>query len=305
MENIMRNFFLFAAKNKWFNKGARKFGLRFGAGKFVAGETLESALRVIEELNKEGMMVTVDHLGEFVQNEKEANKMAAHCIDVLSGIASRNVDSNVSLKITSMGLDISKKLCLSNMKKILNIAKKNNNFVRIDMEDYAHLEQTLEIFKELRQEYDNFGLVLQAYLYRTLDDLNDLIEGRTNLRLVKGAYKESAKVAYPDKKDVDQNFIKMIELQLTSGNYAGIATHDDAIIEHTKRFAEEHQIPREQFEFQLLYGIRNELQKKLIDEGYRVRIYVPYGQDWYGYFMRRLAERPANVAFVIKGILKK
>jgi proline dehydrogenase len=305
MENIMRSFFLFVAKNKWCNKGAKKFGLRFGANRFVAGETLESALQTIEELNKAGMMVTVDHLGEFVQNEKEANKMTTHCVDVLEGIAKRNVDSNVSLKITSMGLDISKELCLSNMKKILEVAKKNNNFVRIDMEDYAHLEQTLEIFKELRQDYNNFGLVLQAYLYRTLDDLNELIDSHTNLRLVKGAYKESAKVSYPDKKDVDQNFKKMIELQLSSGNYAGIATHDDAIIEYTKHFAEKNQIPREQFEFQLLYGIRNELQKKLVDEGYRVRIYVPYGKDWYGYFMRRLAERPANVGFVIKGIIKK
>lgn len=301
----MRNFFLFAAKNKWLNKGAKKFGLQVGANRFVAGETLESALHVIEELNKEGMMVTLDHLGEFVQNEKEAHKMTTHCVDVLQGIAKKNIDSNVSLKITSMGLDISKELCLSNMKKILDIAKQNDNFVRIDMEDYAHLDQTLNIFRELRKEYDNLGLVLQAYLYRTLDDLNELIHDHTNLRLVKGAYKESVRVAYPEKKDVDINFKKMIELQLTSGNYAGIATHDDAIIEHTKRFAQEHQIPREQFEFQLLYGIRNELQKKLVDEGYRVRIYVPYGKDWYGYFMRRLAERPANVGFVIKGIIKK
>lgn len=284
---------------------AKKYGLRFGAGRFVAGATLESALHTIALLNKDGMMVTIDHLGEFVQNEDEAVEMANKCIEALVGIAQYNVDSNLSLKLTSMGLDISKELCLSNMKNILSVAREKNILIRIDMEDYAHLELTLDVFEQLKNEYENVGLVLQSYLYRSLDDLKKLIPEKTNLRLVKGAYKESSRVAFEDKKEVDLNFVKMIELQLMSGNYAGIATHDDAIIQAIKTFIKEHQISPEQFEFQMLYGIRTELQKQLIKEGFRVRIYVPYGKDWYGYFMRRLAERPANVGFIIKGIVRR
>lgn len=284
---------------------AKKYGLRFGAGRFVAGATLESALHTIALLNKDGMMVTIDHLGEFVQNEDEAVEMANKCIEALVGIAQYNVDSNLSLKLTSMGLDISKELCLSNMKNILSVAREKNILIRIDMEDYAHLELTLDVFEQLKNEYENVGLVLQSYLYRSLDDLKKLIPEKTNLRLVKGAYKESSRVAFEDKKEVDLNFVKMIELQLMSGNYAGIATHDDAIIQVIKTFIKEHQISPEQFEFQMLYGIRTELQKQLIKEGFRVRIYVPYGKDWYGYFMRRLAERPANVGFIIKGIVRR
>jgi proline dehydrogenase len=305
MEQLLKNFFLFMAKNKFFNRMAKKYGLRFGAARFVAGATLKSALETIEELNQQGMMVTVDHLGEFVYNEEEANEMVDHCIDALKGMSRENLDSNLSLKMTSMGLDISKELCIKNMRRILEAARKHNNFVRIDMEDYAHLDITLEVYFELRKEYDNVGLVIQAYLYRSEEDIKKLSELNTNLRLVKGAYKESAKVAFPDKKDVDENFKKIIELQLQKGNYAGVATHDEAMIEYTKHFAEVNEIPLDQFEFQMLYGIRTELQKQLVDEGYRVRIYVPYGDDWYGYFMRRLAERPANVAFVLKGIFKK
>ena len=305
MERLMRNFFLFAGKNKWCNRMAKKYGLRFGAGRFVAGATLESALHTIALLNKDGMMVTIDHLGEFVQNEDEAVEMANKCIEALVGIAQYNVDSNLSLKLTSMGLDISKELCLSNMKNILSVAREKNILIRIDMEDYAHLELTLDVFEQLKNEYENVGLVLQSYLYRSLDDLKKLIPEKANLRLVKGAYKESSRVAFEDKKEVDLNFMKMIELQLMSGNYAGIATHDDAIIQAIKTFIKEHQISPEQFEFQMLYGIRTELQKQLIKEGFRVRIYVPYGKDWYGYFMRRLAERPANVGFIIKGIVRR
>jgi len=284
---------------------AKKYGLRFGAKRFVAGETLVTAIDVIKELNAQGMLVTIDHLGEFVFNTEEANMMAQHCLDALDAMDKEKVNSNLSLKMTSMGLDISTELCLENMRKIVSRAKQYGNFVRIDMEDYAHLEQTLEIYYELRKEFDNVGLVIQAYLYRSEEDIKKLAKLNTNLRLVKGAYKESPKVAYPEKKDVDENFKKIIELQLKSGNYAGVATHDEAIIEHTKKFAEANGISRDQFEFQMLYGIRTELQKKLVAEGYRMRIYLPYGNDWYGYFMRRLAERPANVLFVLKGIFGK
>lgn len=305
MEQLLKNFFLFMGKNKFFNKVAKKYGLRFGAGRFVAGATLETALSTIKELNEQGMLVTVDHLGEFVYSEDEANMMTDHCIEALEAIAKDKLNSNLSLKMTSMGLDISKELCLSNMSRILDAALKHSNFVRIDMEDYDHLESTLDVYYELRKTYDNVGLVIQSYLYRSEEDIRELSKLNTNLRLVKGAYKESPKVAFPDKKDVDKNFLNIIEVQLKNGNYAGVATHDEAMIEHTKDFVKEHQIPLDQFEFQMLYGIRTELQSKLVEEGYRVRIYVPYGNDWYGYFMRRLAERPANVAFVLKGIFKK
>jgi proline dehydrogenase len=305
MEQLLKNFFLFIGKNKFLNKVAKKYGLRFGAGRFVAGATLESALTAIKELNDQGMLVTVDHLGEFVYSEEEANIMADHCIETLDAIAKDKLNSNLSLKMTSMGLDISKELCLSNMRRILDVAQKHSNFVRIDMEDYAHLELTLEVYYELRKTYDNVGLVIQSYLYRSEEDIKELSKLNTSLRLVKGAYKESSKVAFPDKKDVDKNFQNIIELQLKNGNYAGIATHDEVMIEYTKQLVKEHQIPLDKFEFQMLYGIRTELQSKLVEEGYRVRIYVPYGNDWYGYFMRRLAERPANVAFVLKGIFKK
>jgi proline dehydrogenase len=305
MEQLSKNFFLFLAQNKGFNKMAKKYGLRFGAGRFVAGETLSTAMNTIKELNDQGLMVTLDHLGEFVDAEEEIAAMADHCIDALESMGREHVDSNLSLKLTSMGLGISQDLCLRHMRRILSTAEKHNNFVRIDMENYPYIEQTIDIYRTLRKDFDNFGLVIQAYLYRSVQDIQDLAEYDINLRLVKGAYKESAEVAYPDKQDVDENFKKIIELQLLNGNYAAVATHDEQIIEHTKRFVKQHNISREKFEFQMLYGIRTQLQKQLVEEGYRVRVYVPYGRDWYGYFMRRLAERPANVGFVVKGMLKK
>lgn len=305
MEQALKNFFLFMANNRFFNKAAKKYGLRLGARRFVAGETLEAALDVIKELNKKGMAVTIDHLGEFVDKPDEANLMAKGCQAALEGIAREQVNANLSLKLTSMGLDISKDLCLNNLRGILSTAKQHNNFVRIDMEDYAHLEDTLEIYHHLREEFDNVGLVIQAYLYRSERDMEELAKLKTNLRLVKGAYKESPEVAFPDKKDVDENFKKLINMQLDWGHYAAVATHDEKIIQFTKAYVAEQGISHDQFEFQMLYGIRPELQERLVAEGYRVRIYVPYGNDWYGYFMRRLAERPANVAFVLKGMINK
>lgn len=305
MEQLSRNFFLFMAKNKWLNRMAKKYGLKFGASRFVAGNQLEGALEVIKDLNIQGMLVTIDHLGEYVSKEDEARQMAQHCVDALERIADEAANSNLSLKLTSMGLDISHDVCLQNMRLILDTAQKKNNFIRIDMEDYAHLEPTLNIYKQLRQTYDNVGLVIQAYLYRSEADMKMLAGYHTNLRLVKGAYKESAEVAFPEKKDVDENFKRIIDLQMDSSLYAAIATHDDAIIDYTKQKAQENQISLDYFEFQMLFGIRTQLQQQLVEEGYRVRVYVPYGQDWYGYFMRRLAERPANVLFVIKGFIKK
>ncbi|MFC7439798.1 proline dehydrogenase family protein [Laceyella putida] len=306
MEQLMRDVLLFLSKNKMANKAAKKWGLRFGASRFVAGETIKSAIETVKRLNEQGIVATLDHLGEFVFSEEEAIESADYCIRTLEAIAESGVNSNLSLKMTQLGLDISKELCMKNMRRILDCAKRLNNFVRIDMEDYAHNEVTMDIFKELRTEYgETVGLVVQAYLYKVERDIDELNQFKPNLRLVKGAYKESPEVAFPNKEDVDRNFIKIIEKHLLYGNYAAIATHDEKVIEHVKKFVKEHNIPNSQFEFQMLYGIRVQMQQELAKEGYTMRVYVPYGNDWYGYFMRRLAERPANVAFVLKSMFKK
>lgn len=305
MEQLLRSFFLFLSKNKRMTKAAKRYGLRFGAGRFVAGETIELAAAAIKKLNEKDLDVTIDYLGEFVDNEAEANEMANQTIQAIEAIGRENLRSQLSLKMTSMGLDISDEAVLRNMRRILDAAKTNNVFVTIDMEDYSRCGKTIKIFKTLKGEYDNVGTVIQAYLYRTVKDIEDLNPLHPNLRLVKGAYKESPRVAFPEKKDVDENFKKIIKMHLLNGNYTAVATHDDAIIEFTKQFVKENNIPSNQFEFQMLYGIRPERQLELVKEGYKTRVYVPYGTDWYGYFMRRLAERPANVAFVLKGMLKK
>ncbi|MEH7417818.1 proline dehydrogenase [Neobacillus drentensis] len=304
MELIMRNMFQSLGKNTSANKLAKKYGLRFGASRFVAGESIRSAIEVVQRLNSEGKVVTLDHLGEFVYTEEEALESAAMCIQTLDAINEAGVNSNLSLKMTSLGLDISKELCMKNMRKILDRAKFHDNFVRIDMEDYAHCQISIDIYKELRKEYDNVGLVIQAYLYRTEQDIADLNQLKANLRLVKGAYKESTSVAFPEKKDVDENYKNIIKQHLLNGNYTAIATHDETMIEYTKSIVSEHQIPKNHFEFQMLYGICEDIQARLVKEGFKVRVYVPYGIDWFGYFMRRLAERPANVWFVLKNLLK-
>jgi proline dehydrogenase len=306
MEQLMRNSLLFLSKNRIAGKVAKKYGLRFGAGRFVAGEVIPTAIQALRELNSVGIVATLDHLGEFVFSEEEAVLSADYCIKSLDAIQKAGVKSNLSLKMTQLGLDISRELCMRNMRRILDRAREYNNFVRIDMEDYAHNEISMSIFNELQSEYGKtLGIVIQAYLYKSDKDIDDLNMFKPNLRLVKGAYKESAEVAFPDKEDVDKNYIKIIEKHLLNGNYTAIATHDIKIIQHVKQFVKDHNIPISQFEFQMLYGIRTEVQRELAKEGYTMRVYVPFGNDWYGYFMRRLAERPANVGFVLKSMFKK
>lgn len=305
MEKLLRNFFLFMARNNTLNKLAQEHGLRFGGRRFVAGETLISAIDSVRSLNNQGLMVTFAHLGEFVNNADETGVMTDGCLETLEAISEHSLNANLSLKLTSMGLDISRDLCLKNMERVLQKARQYNIFVRIDMEDYIRLDSTLELFYELRESYDNVGLVIQSYLYRSLEDVKALNKYKTNLRIVKGAYKESPEVAFPEKKDVDENFKQIIKVHLENGNYTAVATHDKAIIAYTKKLIKEKKIPVDQFEYQMLYGICPELQRTLVEEGYRVRTYVPFGKDWYGYFMRRLAERPANVGFVLKGMFKR
>lgn len=249
--------------------------------------------------------MTVDHLGEFVTKSEIANERTAECIQTIQRIAEAGLNSHVSLKMTSLGLDIDDDLVYRNMKRILDTAEKHRIMVTIDMEDEQRCQKTLDIFKEMKSQYEYVSTVLQAYLYRTEKDLDDLNELQPFLRLVKGAYKESAEVAYPNKKDVDLNYQKLIEKQLLSGNYTAIATHDDRMIEFTKNIVKKHNIQTSQFEFQMLYGMRSETQQALVKEGYQMRVYTPYGREWYGYYMRRLAERPANIAFALKGMTKK
>ncbi|UKS28829.1 proline dehydrogenase [Paenibacillus sp. HWE-109] len=304
MELMMRNMFQSLGKSRTANRLAKKYGLRFGAARFVAGETIAQSIAAVHALNQDGRVATLDHLGEFVFSEEEALESAAMCMQTLDAIAESGVTSNLSLKMTSLGLDISRDLCISNMRRILDRARLYDNFVRIDMEDFAHCQISLDIYRELRQDYDNVGIVIQAYLFRTMQDIDDLDVLAANLRLVKGAYKESPQVAFPEKSDVDENYKKIIQKHLLNAHYTAIASHDEAIIQFTKQFVHDQQIPNQQFEFQMLYGICEELQKQLVKEGYRVRVYVPYGVDWFGYFMRRLAERPANVWFVLKNMFK-
>lgn len=305
MERILKNLFLFLSKNKAMTQAAKKYGLRFGASRFVAGESLDMACDVIAELNRKGLAVTIDYLGEFIDDEQEAGKMAEECIEAIRMIGTNELDSQLSLKLTSMGLDVSEQVVMNNMRRILDEAKVHRVFVTLDMEDFPRCQPTLDVFKTLKSEYNELGTVIQAYLYRTERDIEELDEYHPNLRLVKGAYKEPRDVAFPEKKDVDENFKKIIKKHMQNGNYTAVATHDDSIIDYTRDLVKDQGIPRDSFEFQMLYGIRTEKQLELAKEGYKVRVYVPYGTDWYGYFMRRLAERPANIAFVLKGLFKK
>jgi proline dehydrogenase len=284
---------------------AKRWGSIFGANKLVGGETFSQAIPLITQLNEEGFQVTVDHLGEFVDSTEVAAEHVQRCIQSISAIAYHGLDTEVSVKLTSMGLDISQDLVMENMELILSKAKESGITVTLDMEDSSRCHAILDIYKKLRQKYDNVGTVIQSYLYESEKDVEDLHPYSPYLRLVKGAYNESSKVAFPDKKRVDENLKHLIKKQLLNGHYTAVASHDEAIIDYTIELVKEHNIPNDRFEFQMLYGMRNQLQSDLVKKGYTVRIYLPYGEDWYGYFMRRLAERPANIAFALKGIFSK
>ena len=302
---ISRDLFLYLSNNKTLNRAAQNWGSNIASGKIVGGIDFPSSIKFIKELNEQGFSVTVDHLGEFVTSEEIARERTKECIQTIETIVAQRLDSHVSLKLTSLGLDISKELVFENMRKIMDIAEKYKIMVTIDMEDETRCEETLSIFKGLKADYTYISTVIQAYLYRAEQDIRNLNSYEPFLRLVKGAYKESPTVAFPKKADVDENYKKLIKSRLLNGYYTGVATHDDAIIEYTKRLVEEYKIPKHSFEFQMLYGMRTQTQKELVNQGYKMRVYVPYGIDWYGYFMRRLAERPANLAFVLKGMTKK
>jgi proline dehydrogenase len=278
------------------------------ARRFVPGERLEDAIFAASELNQAGIIAGIDHLGESVEDEALARKMADIYVQILEAIAANRINSNISVKPTQLGLGISNELCRENIERIVKKAAEYGNHVRMDMEDSSFTQKTLDVFKAIRAKYPNVGIVLQTYLFRTEKDVEDIIENGYGLRICKGAYKESSDIAFSKKVQTDQNFIKLLERLLgerarKNGVFVGVATHDDKIIDWTKNFVVENGVGKEEFEFQMLYGIRTNLQKKLVEEGFQMRVYIPFGTHWYPYYMRRIAERPANLLFFARTFL--
>lgn len=304
---VARSALLYLARQE----GLKDFATRFTTFKkmttrFVAGEDIATTVKAIRELNKIGCTATFDHLNEGVTNAAETEGEVREYKQILAAIDESGIKSNVSIKLTQFGLAVDPELTYRNARAVVEEAARRGNFVRIDMEDSAVTQVTLDIFRRLRSEFDlnTVGIVVQSYLRRTQADVQDLLKIPARIRLCKGAYNEPPEVAFPDKRDVDENYVRCMKLLVSSGVYHGIATHDEKMIEATKRYVSEQGIGREAFEFQMLYGVRRDLQEALAREGYNVRVYVPYGKTWYPYFMRRLAERPANVWFVLKNFLK-
>lgn len=305
---VMRSVFLGLSRNRSLRRFCEtsSLGARLSA-RFVAGMVPFDALRVAEAVNKQGMSVTLDALGESVTSEAEAHNSANVYHELLDMIAARKLDANISVKLTQMGLEQSPPLAESIARSLTQHARATGNFVRIDMEDSRLTQITLDIVRRLNAKIETrgaIGVVIQAYLYRSQADIEQLLADGIRVRLCKGAYNESAEVAFARKSEVDANFILLSKMLLESSIYHGIATHDPAMIETTKAFAAECAIDPSRFEFQMLYGVRRDLQRQLVKEGYRVRVYVPFGSAWYPYFMRRLAERPANVLFVARNFFR-
>ena len=294
------------------NTSLRKFSEQSPTGRkisqrFVAGLQPKEALLACAQLNREGMSVSLDSLGESVLEETAARRSAQVYHELLDAIGERGLDANVSVKLTQVGMDVDPALAETIVSEMIEHAAKVNSFVRIDMEGSVYTEATIAMTERLHARpgmEGRVGTVLQAYLYRTADDAQRLIEQGVRIRLCKGAYKESAEMAFPEKADVDANYVALMTYLATSGVFCGIATHDERIIHSMQAFVRKHALPKDRFEFQMLYGIRRDLQRALVAEGFRVRIYLPFGTEWYPYFMRRLAERPANVLFLAKNFLK-
>jgi len=280
------------------------FGHRL-ASRFIAGEEVEDALRVVRRVNAEGFMVTLDCLGESVREAAAAEAACETCLELLARLAAEKLESHVSVKLTQLGLAIDEGLARRNLARLAESAARHHNFVRVDMEGSAFTEATLRVFCSVDAPRDVLGIAIQAYLHRTASDVDELLRRGVRIRLVKGAYKEPPEIAFARKRDVDRSYQELTEKLLGSGIYHAIATHDERILAATERFARERGIAPQNFEFQLLYGIRRQLQRALVQQGWRVRLYVPYGREWYAYFMRRLAERPANVLFLLRNVFRQ
>lgn len=299
----LRDFFISLSENQTLNNAAQQYGLKLGAQSVVAGTTIEEVIESIRKLNEQGISCTVDNLGEYVTDESEATQAKEEILAMIEAIQVEELDAHISLKPSQLGLDIDIDFCYDNLYEIVERAHEYGIFVNFDMEDYKRLQPSFDILEELAKSFDNVGTVIQAYFHRAKEDIENFKDFR--LRVVKGAYKESEEVAYQDRLDIDINFIELIEYHLAHGHFTSIATHDHNIIKHVKYYVEQYDIPKEKFEFQMLYGFRKDLQLELAREGYQVCVYVPYGKDWYGYFMRRLAERPQNISLVTKQVFNK
>lgn len=275
------------------------------AKSFIAGENTDEALKVVARLNEKGIHATLDVLGESVKDRSDSEKAVQAYLDLLDAISKAGANSHVSLKLTQMGLDIDHGYCLENMLKIVSRANEQNNFVRFDMEGSAHTQQTLDIFFRVREKFDNVGIVIQAYLYRSAKDIENLNRIKAKVRLCKGAYKEPREIAIQRMKDIRENFMTLTQMLFEEGVYPAIATHDSKLIQATKEYTARKNISKKDFEFQLLYGIRSQTQVKLAEVGYNVRIYVPFGTHWFPYYSRRLRERKENVFFVLMNFFKK
>ncbi len=319
---MLRSFLIYLSKAAWAQKIVTgwSFAWRF-ASRFVSGTKVDDALRAIRLLNAKGINVTLDHLGEHTSRPEEASEATAAIINTLDEIKSSGLCANVSIKLTQIGLGLDESVCAQNLERILARAKENENFVRVDMEDTPYTDKTINLYCQMRAKgYDNTGVVLQSYLYRSEADAKKLLADNTPIRLVKGAYQEPADKAFPKKADVDANYDLLTKILMDAARAAdsprvhgggcfppipAIGTHDEKRIGFAKNYAEKIGLPRDAFEFQMLYGIRRDLQDKLVKDGYLVRVYVPFGAQWYPYFMRRLAERPANIWFFVSNFFRK
>jgi len=306
---VLRSAFIALSESKSLRNFAEKspLGMRFSQ-RFVAGTELADVIRATQKVNEWGASVSIDNLGENVTNAEEAKHSAELYHDMLDEISQRKLNANISLKLTHMGLDVSEDLAFRLVTELVDHAVRINNFVRVDMEGSPYTQRTLDFVRGLHREPGHagrVGTVIQSYLYRSEKDVNDLLSERIRIRLCKGAYKEAPEIAFPKKAEVDGSYLKLARTLMKSGVYHGIATHDEKIIAELKQFARAENIPSSAYEFQMLYGVRRDLQQTLVREGYGLRVYIPFGSEWYPYFMRRLAERPANVLFIARNMLRR
>jgi proline dehydrogenase len=303
--SAVRSVILAAADSPRLQRLVQRYGFRLGAARFVAGETLDDAVPVLRRLNESGLLTNTTLLGEGVRDEEETRSVVAAYRGVLDRIHAEGLRTNVALKLTHLGLSIAEDLAQRNVAQLVAHAALRGNFIRIDMEESRHVDATLRIYRSLRERgHENVGTVLQAYLFRTEDDLAELLPLAPNLRLVKGAYLEPPEIAYPRKGDVDAAYVRLLEASLRGDGFTAVATHDERLIEHAISFAREEGVPKERFQFQMLYGVRPRLQLELVRRGFDVLVATPYGPEWYRYLMRRLAERPANLLFLLRNLVR-
>jgi proline dehydrogenase len=303
---LLRRAILAAADSPRVQRFVRRHGMRLGAARFVAGETLDDAVPVLRRLNARGLHANTTLLGEAIPDQAGAAAVTAAYEGVLDRLAEEGLRANVALKLTHLGLSFDETTAFSNLERLVAHASRVGNFIRIDMEQSEFVEPTLRIFERVRRGgYDDVGCVLQAYLYRSPGDLEHLLPLQPNVRIVKGAYLEPASIAYPSKHDVDVAYVRLVETGLRAGAYVAVATHDEKIISYVQRWTARAGIGRDRFEFQMLYGVRPALQRRIASQGYKVLVATPYGPDWYPYLMRRLAERPANLLFFLRNLVRR